>query len=113
MVVHSCHPSNSGKAKIGESQARLALQKVIPYLQNNQSKKGWRNGSVVENLPTKHVSLEFKQTNEKDGAKKFAHEIMQNQLLHYWNKFTCRKALFALLILKSVGKLFCILYIKL
>jgi hypothetical protein len=28
-----------------------------PYLKNIQHKKGWKNGSVVEHVPSKHEAL--------------------------------------------------------
>jgi hypothetical protein len=40
--------------KIGRSQCRLAWEKARPYLQKNQSRKGWRQGSSSR-VPTLHV----------------------------------------------------------
>jgi hypothetical protein len=52
MVVHTCHPSNGKKHKIGQSQSRLAWAKVRPYLKNNQSM-----AQEVEDLPHKVKAL--------------------------------------------------------
>jgi hypothetical protein len=41
----ACHPSEVRKPKIGGWQSRQTWTKVKPYLQNNQSKRGWRHGS--------------------------------------------------------------------
>jgi hypothetical protein len=45
----------------------LPGQKVRPYLQNDQLKKGWRYDSVVEYLPNKHKTL---SSNPNDTRKK-------------------------------------------
>jgi hypothetical protein len=41
-VGYGSHPSNNRKHKTGGSGARQTGQKMRPYLQNKQSKKGWR-----------------------------------------------------------------------
>jgi hypothetical protein len=42
MVACTCHPNDSKKHKTGGIWSRPDLQKVRPYHQNNQSKKGLR-----------------------------------------------------------------------
>jgi hypothetical protein len=44
-LMCACHPSYSRKHKIGGSSSRLAWQTGRTYLQNKQSKKGWRHDS--------------------------------------------------------------------
>jgi hypothetical protein len=55
-VVHACHPSNSGKHKIGGSQPRLTWADV--YLQNNQNQKGYRHGSICRASLTRAKSCD-------------------------------------------------------
>jgi hypothetical protein len=43
-----------GEAQTGESQPR---HKARSYLKTSQSKKDWRNGQVVEHLPSKNKAL--------------------------------------------------------
>jgi hypothetical protein len=45
MLVRNCHPRDCRKLKIGGSWYNQLRQKGRLYLQNNQSKKGWRCGS--------------------------------------------------------------------
>jgi hypothetical protein len=42
MVACACNSIDSGNTKVGQPE-----QKARPYLQNNQSKKGWTDGSRV------------------------------------------------------------------
>jgi hypothetical protein len=56
----ACYPSYFGKYKMGLSWSRLAGQEMRPYLQNNQSKKGWRHGSSSRCLPSKPRVLSSK-----------------------------------------------------
>jgi hypothetical protein len=49
--AHLCHPSYIRKLKTEGSWPRLTWQKVNPYLQSNQNKKGWRcdpSGRVLQ-----------------------------------------------------------------
>jgi hypothetical protein len=45
MMTHICHPSYCGKHKQEDHSLGQPGQKARPYLQNNQSKKGWGRAS--------------------------------------------------------------------
>jgi hypothetical protein len=42
MVIPTCHPSYSRKPKLEDHGSGQAMQKARPYLQDNQSKKDWK-----------------------------------------------------------------------
>jgi hypothetical protein len=45
--MHACHPSNSWKSKIDRMRSRTPQAKARPYLQNNQSKNGWKQITCI------------------------------------------------------------------
>jgi hypothetical protein len=70
LTYHDCHPGQPG-------------QKTKLYLQNNQSKKGWRHGSSGRASDRKHKALSLKKniyiySSEKQMVIRVKNEVGQH-----------------------------------
>jgi hypothetical protein len=72
MVPHTCHPS-FGRNHKTELWSSPTWQKPRHYLQNNQSKKDWRNGSSASTM------LQLKKKNWRGERKLFVFEIISQK----------------------------------
>jgi hypothetical protein len=68
VVVHTCHPSNDRKCKIGGSELRLAwAKKQNPICKISRAKRAGGMAQAVEHLPSR---VQIPGTSRKRGNKK-------------------------------------------